>query len=344
MNNTEIYPWQHALWQHLLSMRTRMPHAILLQGRQGIGKQVFAQALAHALLCESPSGDGSACGVCPSCAWLAQGNHPDFRMIEPDDGTEDGGDEAAAAETAKTRKKSRYILVDQIRGLNDLVGLSSHRHGLRVVVLHPAEALNANAANALLKILEEPPPATLFLLVSHQSQRLLPTIRSRCHKIAMPMPSRRDAEAWLSSLGVSDPAFCLAQSGGAPLLALEADRSRAHEEIAALADQLSRREKIDPAVLAAHWSKEDYGIAINSLQKWSYDLMLARLAGRVRYHPAQLSSLQAMGKGVDLAQLLDFQRLLAESRAQATHPLNTELQLEALLVRYAQLFQVPART
>jgi DNA polymerase-3 subunit delta' len=327
-------------------MRERMPHAVLLHGRQGIGKLVFAQALADSLLCESPDSEGFACGACPSCNWLAQGNHPDFRMVEPEDKAEGEGEDAieVATPVSKGKKKSRYIVVDQIRALSDLVSLSTHRHGLRVVVLHPAETLNPNAANALLKMLEEPPPATLFLLVTHQLQRLLPTIRSRCHKVAMRMPSRSQAEAWLATQGAKNPAFCLAQAGGAPLAALEADNEEAVEEVETFVLQLSQGERIDPFVTASRWGKADFSAAVAALQKWSYDLMSARFAEKVRYYPTRLFSLQEIGKSVDLRLLLDFQRKLVEARVQAAHPLNAELQLEALLVRYVQLFQGYART
>lgn len=328
-------------------MREHMPHALLLHGRQGIGKLAFARALAHVLLCESPDNAGFACGGCLSCGWMAQGNHPDFRLIEPEDRAE-GEADASGAEgdtvTSRSRRKSRFIVVDQIRALNELTALSAHRNGLRIMVLHPAEALNANAANALLKMLEEPPPATLFLLVTHQAQRLLPTIRSRCHKIAMPVPSRSASEAWLSAQGVTSSAFCLAQTGGAPLAAMEADSAAVREEIEAFAGQLSLGGRIDAFGAAAAWAKNDFGAAIAALQKWCYDLMSVRLADQVRYFPHQLSSLQAMGKSVDLRLLLEFQRILTEARVQVSHSLNTELQLEALLVRYAQLFSGSTRT
>ncbi len=341
-----VHPWNLALWQRLIAMRERMPHALLLQGRQGIGKLAFAQALAQALLCDSTDADGFACGTCASCAWLEQGNHPDFRLIEPEDRAEEDGMDVSETVTssAKSRKKSSSILIDQVRALGDLVTLTSHRHGLRVIILHPAESLNLNAANALLKMLEEPPLATLFILVTHQLQRLLPTIRSRCHKISMPMPSRREAESWLATQGIDDPVFSLAQAGGAPLSALQVDDGDGvRASIEAFANDLARCGRIDPMASAAHWSKEDYALALDVMQKWAYDLAASRLAGQVRYYPAQAASLQAMAKSVDLGPLLDFQRKLAEARAQATHPLNTELQLEAMLVRYAQLFPVAAR-
>lgn len=343
--STPIFPWQRELWQRLVQLRGRMPHAILLHGRQGIGKQVFAQALADALLCESPDAYGFACGQCASCGWQGQGNHPDFRLIEPEDHGEDeaGDSPSEATSAARNKKKSRYILIDQVRALGDLVGLTSHRHGLRVVILRPAESLNLSAANALLKMLEEPPPGILFILVTHQLPRLLPTIRSRCHKIAMTMPTRSEAESWLAEQGVGDPVFCLAQSGGTPLAALEADNPELREAVDAFALQLARCERIDATASAAHWSKEDYALALSALQKWCYDLASSLLANQIRYYPAQAASLQAMAKSVDLGALLDIQHKLARARAQASHPLNTELQLEALLIRYSQMFPAVAR-
>jgi DNA polymerase III subunit delta' len=327
-------------------MRERLPHAVLLYGRQGIGKLIFSRALAAGLLCESPDSDSFACGSCLSCNWLAQDNHPDYRLVEPENRAEVEGEDIieVASSSGKSKNKSRYITVDQIRALSGLVSLSTHRHGLRIVVIHPAETLNSNAANALLKMLEEPPPATLFVLVTHQLQRLLPTIRSRCHKIAMPMPSRFEAEAWLAAQDVKNPALCLAQFGGAPLAALQAWVDGEVEDVEGFISQLSQGERIDPFTTAAHWGKADFGSAITVLQKWSHDLISARFSASVRYHPARLLSLQEMAKSVDLRLLLDYQRKLVEARAAAAHPLNAELQLEALLIRYAQLFQRHART
>jgi DNA polymerase-3 subunit delta' len=309
-----------------------LPHAILLQGRAGIGKLSFAEAVAASLLCEAPLADGLACGKCLSCGWLEQGNHPDFRLITPEDRVET--DESGAEKS----KKRNHILVDQIRGIEDMVGLSSHRQGMRVVLLHPAEALNLESANALLKMLEEPPAGMVVLLVSHQPQRLLPTIRSRCHKIAMSLPSRTEVKAWLAEQGVADPEFCLAQAGGAPLLALEANDSLRRDDIEALAKQLAEAERLDPFIVASGWAKTGMVATVTLLQKWVYDMMSVRFYNVVRYFPANTAVLQKLGQRADLRRLLDYQRQLLQARAHATHPLNAELQLEALLLKYAQLF------
>jgi DNA polymerase-3 subunit delta' len=332
LNINKLNNWNLDLWQRFSALRERLPHAILLQGRAGIGKLAFAEALVASLLCESPQADGLACGECLSCGWLEQGNHPDFRLITPEDRVET--DESGAEKS----KKRNHILVDQIRGIGDMVGLSSHRQGMRVVLLHPAEALNLESANALLKMLEEPPAGMIFVLVSHQSQRLLPTIRSRCHKISMAMPSKNEVKAWLAEQGVADPEFCLAQAGGAPLLALEANESLRRDDIESLAKQLAQAERVDPFTVASGWAKTGMVITVTLLQKWVYDILSVRFYNVVRYFPANTSALQKLGQRADLRRLLDYQRQLAQARAQATHPLNAELQLEALLLKYSQIF------
>lgn len=313
-------------------MKKRMPHAVLLQGRAGTGKLQFAEALAASLLCETPMQGGEACGQCPSCNWLEQGNHPDFRLITPEDKVE------TDADGTEKNKKRNYILVDQVRAIADMVGLSSHRQGSRVVLLSPAEALNLESSNALLKMLEEPPPGMIFLLVSHQPQRLLPTLRSRCHKVTMPMPVRNEVITWLSEQGVADPDFCLAQAGGSPLSALEANESLRRDDIEGLARQLAEAEKLDVFSMASGLAKFGMSNAVTMLQKWVYDMMSARFYDVVRYFPGRAAALKKLGRHADLSRMLDYQHQLLEARAQANHPLNAELQLEALLLKYAQLF------
>ena len=165
----EIYPWQASVWQRLMSDKKRVPHALLLRGQRGIGKLDFAIPFCRALLCEQLNSDHQACGVCPSCGWFEQDNHPDFRFISPEQDTskdDDGG--------TKSTKKRTQIVIDQVRGLSDFLSLSSHKSdGLRIALIHPAEGLNASAANALLKMLEEPPPNVVFILVAHQAQSKL---------------------------------------------------------------------------------------------------------------------------------------------------------------------------
>ena len=188
-----MYSWQKNQWQHIMQQRAKMPHALLLRGRAGTGKHDFALDLAKTILCPQASVLQQACGscpscTCPSCIWFAEGTHPDFMLIGPEDA--ENTDESPKK---KTIKKTQ-ISVAKIRQLIDYLSLSSHQvNGYRVVVISPADMLNGASANALLKMLEEPPANTLFLLVTSQPQRLLATITSRCQAVDMPLPSKADA-------------------------------------------------------------------------------------------------------------------------------------------------------
>ena len=332
-----IYPWQKDTWNRLAPMRDRLPHALLLHGRQGIGKRDFAVAWSQSLLCEQPQMDGLACGACVSCNWFLQHNHPDYRLLTPEQDT--AADEEATV-VAKSGRKSQ-ISIAQIRALSDFLELTSHRDGgMRIVLVHPAEALNMASANALLKMLEEPPSGVVFILVSNQPQKLLPTIISRCHKIGMPVPERPLALQWLQQQGVENAASHLEYASGSPLAALAA--SEEGKGVSEAVQMLERGAKLDPYAAARLLVGAGMEAAVTTLQKWIYDLITYRLTGLVRYHAQQAAALQALSKSVDLSSVLDFQRKLDEARKSATHPLNHELQLESLLLQYTQIFSRPA--
>src|SRR5207302_9240848 len=131
---------------------------------------------------------------------------------------EEGSDPAPAR---RTKQPSLFILIEQVRELASFLNVGSHRGALRVALVHPAEDMNANAANALLKGLEEPPAGAIFILVSHRPARLLPTVRSRCVAIPVPIPPREVSLAWLAAEGAANPERWLAFAGGAPLQALD---------------------------------------------------------------------------------------------------------------------------
>lgn len=313
-------------------MQKRLPHALLLRGQAGTGKYDFAQHLARSLLCLNKDAQGHACQLCTSCSWFTQSHHPDYRLLTP----EQESDNEDAPVSAGSKKSQ--ISVAQIRELSGFLELTSHQNGgRRVVVIHPAEALNMASANALLKILEEPPAGVVFLLVSHQPQRLLPTILSRCQKIDMPVPQEDAALAWLQQNNVKDAACHLAYAGGSPLLALQmaAENNRQLED---LWQSLSRGPKLDPFTVAPLCAKQGMPAAIQALQKWVYDLINCCLTGEIRYHEQSRTALQALTKSVDLSLLLELQRKLDQAKKSATHPLNTELQLENLLLQYVQIF------
>ncbi len=324
------YPWLALLWQRLRAQPERLPHALLLEGPRGIGKRDFALAFGQSLLCESPTQDGHACGQCVACHWLAQDSHPDFRLLEPLTGEEEG----VAAEDGPPTRKRREINIAQIRALADFVNLSSHRAGGRVVVIHPAEALNPAASNALLKTLEEPSPNTHFLLVSHQPHFLLPTIKSRSHRISMPQPSPIQAAAWLKDQGIQEAELCLALAGGAPLLARDFADADYLKERRLFLSALQAPKQLNWLALAEQGARADLGARFDWLQKWLYDLVSSRLAQQVRYNLDFASGLQDLATRVNLSRVQQFARELAQIKRRLQHPLNPQLLLESVLLSY----------
>ena len=150
----------------------RLPHAMLFQGPVGVGKATCAGILASALNCRE-EGPADACGRCVSCRKVARGLHPDISWVQPE---------------------KRIIRVEQARDIVESVGYRPYEGNRRVVVIDDAHTMNANAQNALLKTLEEPPPSSVMVLVTPAPRSLLPTVRSRCQLLRfrpLPMPELR---------------------------------------------------------------------------------------------------------------------------------------------------------
>jgi DNA polymerase-3 subunit delta' len=333
----QLYPWQAETWRRWASLRTRLPHAILVKGPHGIGKLDFATRMAQSLLCEQPDADGFPCQECPSCHWFQQETHPDFRLLQPEALAEsDDGEEREAGK----KKPSRQISVDQVRALGDFANLSAHQGGHRVVLIHPAEAMNTAAANALLKTLEEPTARMILILVSHKPQQLLPTIRSRCVALAMTMPSPEASLGWLRQQGVADAPELLSQAGFAPLAAMRlADEGAESQEYKRFLQDMRQPARFDALALAEQLQKIDPAAVIHWLQQWCYDLGCARLAGRVRYHPGLAQPISDLAGRVSPIALAQYQKELLAARREALHPVNPKLLFESLLLSYQHMAQ-----
>ncbi len=312
-----IHPWQTALFARLSNRRQALPHALLLHGRIGLGKTDFALALAQSLLCESPQDSGEACGQCPACGWYDAGHHPDFRWV-------------CLQDEAPDEKVSTQITVDAIRALSGFMTTSTHRQGMRIVLIAPADALNVNAANALLKTLEEPLPGTLMMLVSNEPGRLAATIRSRCQNVRFDLPSAAEAEAWLANQGVDQAPLYLALAGGAPLAAKKLATQDTGLRVALL--QLLSRPEASLVQLSEQATKMPAPEWIGWLQRWAHDLVEQKLVGRPRYHQDFSDALERMAQQANLFDLLSWEHQLREAQRLAQHPLNARLLAESLLV------------
>jgi len=346
MVSNTLFPWQQDTWQQIMAMRTRMPHAFLLYGSEGIGKAQFAEHLAKSLLCESPADEGHACGHCLSCNWFEQYSHPDYRRVRPGlldeeeaeaEGAE-GSDESEKKASKSSKAPSKEIVIDQVRALANFMNISTHRQGTRVVVMYPAEALNIPAANALLKSLEEPNPNTVFILVSHKVDRLLPTILSRCHKLPLTMPTHEQGLTWLKEQGIREAETWLAQQGGAPLLALEMAQSDDTKDLEEFLRGLSKPDVEVSLKLADKMQKMDMPRTVSWLQRWLYDIFSFKQSGKIRYYPKyqqEISRLAARSSNELLMKLLKSSQ---DRQAIASHPLSGKLFLEDMLLEYSSSF------
>ncbi len=335
-----LYPWQFSIWQEIWHAGDeRIPHAILLHGNPGLGKLAFAETLVKSLLCRARRVDHLACEHCASCRYVEQNAHPDFRHVVPEADQE--AYDAAVPESggAKDKKGSEFITVNQIRALADFVSLTSHQNGRRVILVAPAEQLNLNAANGLLKMLEEPPGQTIFLLVTNQLSRILPTVRSRCRLMRMPMPDSVEASAWLAEQGCAKPELNLALAGQAPLEALRnATDAEWHDQRETFCDALSHPDCADVIGIAEVLQKSPAPQVMRWLQTWVYDLMSLNMTSQCRYHPDYLKAITNLNKNIQLTDLLNFNRELSDARRLVHHPLNPKLFWESILIKYFALF------
>ncbi|MAI41760.1 MAG: DNA polymerase III subunit delta' [Candidatus Azotimanducaceae bacterium] len=193
-------PWHQKNWDLIKRQfeKGRYPHALLLYGAQDLGKRLFAEQLSSLLLCKSPL-DNKHCGNCKSCVLRQAGTLSDLRYVSPEE--------------------SLVIRVDQIRDLNQWIVQTAQQAGNKIAIIYPAEQMNVQAANALLKSLEEPTSGTLFILITDQRSKLIPTIRSRCQSYFFAVPNHAEALAWLKNRHKKAVNLdqLLLESGGRPL-------------------------------------------------------------------------------------------------------------------------------
>ncbi|MHB8920204.1 MAG: hypothetical protein ACYC3A_00625 [Halothiobacillus sp.] len=313
-------PWLRAPWQRFLAMQQqgRLPHGLLITGARSLGTLSLARSIMAYLLCSDPiamPGKESACGVCSACRLRLAGTHPDIHLL-----TRTGVSQTASAQG---------VSVDEIRTLIETFSFT--RYGpLRIAFIEQAERMNRNAANSLLKLLEEPPPGSLFLMTAERADLLPSTIRSRVQRLSVTMPSRSALLGWLcDTQGVAKTdAELLWFMNDEQLMRGQLPTWDWQAATAALVELMAD----DGAVLTTVQCWQ--GIERDTLARWLLRLWVdvMRLhSGLQSEAPVTLAPLiRRLAQHDSGEHWLKLHRVLLEFLQTATHPLNDELALARL--------------
>jgi DNA polymerase-3 subunit delta' len=329
-----LAPWQQAIFDSATQAlaQGRLGHALLLVGPAQLGKREVAEALAKRLLCSAPRADGFACRVCRSCQLFAAQTiglvttqaHADLQRIsfEPNE---------------KGDKLRTEISVDQIRRLSQWFSLTSQFGGAQVAIIEPADAMNINAGNALLKTLEEPSPNRFLLIVTSPPGRLPATIRSRCQRLEFRLPPRADASVWLQSRGFAeaDASAALEAARGNPGLAEDwlqsgglALRREVIKQLAALGAG-----KVSPIEVAQQWLADERA---ELRLRFAADIAL-EMVGRELGAPA--AGVPGLTVPLEVTRISNWFDSVNRSREQLRAPLRHDLVLAGLLLEWRTMFQ-----
>jgi DNA polymerase-3 subunit delta' len=324
-----IYPWFEDAWT-AIHKNEKLPHALIFKGKEGIGKYDFAITFAKSYLCQNALSSHLPCESCSSCKWFPD-SHPDFKHIAP---IESEDEESSKRKTV--RKKN--IVISQIRELSEYLELSAHQEkGRRIVLIEPADSLNQAASNALLKILEEPPENTLFILVTSQAQKLIATIRSRCQLLDLRGPSLDEARSFLVDQKIDHEESLLSFTGGSPFNAIKELEKQSEREV--ITQLLSQGHNVDITKVNYAILTQGLDWTVNMIQKWAFDLLLSFHTQQNYYFKNEKKHIQAQAKQINLDTLLLFTNELNELKKIASHPINQELQLQNIFIKYKQIFE-----
>ncbi len=340
----QLYSWQQKDWQHLLQYQNtkKIPHALLLTGNKGLAKFEFAILWANTLLCETLShmelldNMAMACGHCTACELFAANTHPDFMLIQPEE-------------------EGKAIKVAQIRKLVEFVSLTQSRSNRRVIVISPAESMNMNAANSLLKTLEEPPENTLIILVSSKPHSLPATIRSRCQHFPVSTADTATMQSWLAQAGQysqDEVDLALSLTENSPVNAqfyLDSAILRINDEL--LNDwKMLASGQAKPTAIAEKWLKQPENVPIRLVYTWLVDMIRYHSLNqghsrplddnaRVLFYHKGDTSLQKLAISIPVKRLFVIYDKVIEILKLGHTSLNKQLHLESLLIQWSLIAQ-----
>ncbi len=316
MNELKLYDWQLDNYTYLINLNKRLPGAILLTAANGLGAKHLIKYWSKALLCENLV-DDMACNNCSSCILFNEESHPDLFTI-------------------KLAEESKSISIDEVRSAINFVSLSSHIAKRKIVVCEDLNILSTSAANALLKILEEPPQNSLFILLSDNLGKVLPTIRSRCHKYSLTMPTYEMIQNYLAHNEMVNSEFWLNYYGNCPLFEVEITENQLDLIINTLVTPsidniFNLTQEVDGKIVK-------FGFIIEFLSKWVSDLTSLKFSNSLCYFRPYRDRILPLLNRFDEKKVFYLNDKLSFLANWANHPLNYKLQIENLLFQYQQLF------
>jgi DNA polymerase-3 subunit delta' len=301
--------------------RGRLAHAYLFVGPDGVGKKLFATELAKSLLCEAPPAPLTACDRCPACVQVAAGTHPDYS-------------------TARRGEDENELSIDEMRAFCTSLGRKASRGARKVGIVEEADEFNEKSANAFLKVLEEPPPGAVLVLLATTIQQQLPTILSRCQVVTFAPLREPDLRAVLADHAVTDPervARLVRLAGGSPgrALALNDDSVWQFREVLLSAVTAT---KPDATGLIAAWVKfvEVAGKqtpAQRQRASLGLGVLIDVLRSALRDGLAGTGPLAAAGERVGADRLADWLDACTEADLQIGRYVQVSLVIEALVDR-----------
>jgi len=336
-----VHPWNQMIWKTLTQSLRQTNHAWLFRGSDGVGKTATAINFAlHVLLLDANDPVRTKTLFCA-------GSHPDIHVLMPEQTCVDveGLVERYALRYVEgtSGKAKSVISVDQVRRLIDRVSMRSHGGGNKYVLITPAERMNLNAANALLKVLEEPPGETVFCLITTAPHRLPATIISRCSPVNFREPDKTVARAWLLSQDTPESNIdaLLAAAGGAPIRARRLQQTgfleRRSEWLIDVLDLVEGHG--DPVGLATRWGRNEVASAIDWIHRFMVDLVRVTLVGQPKqlYNPDARGRLQEIAKRINLNVLFNVSERIGTAKQLLDSPVDPGLLLEDLFIHVGDL-------